>query len=86
MGHTQSTGCLPKLTEKIGWVGDDSHLVFGKKFHGQKEGVRWCVVMQQPVLLLPKFGANFHAVTAVCRIDCLACQDEFLKSNPLDVK
>jgi hypothetical protein len=41
---------------KVGWVRDDSHVVFGQKFRGEKGNVGWCVaVMQQPVLLLPKF-------------------------------
>jgi hypothetical protein len=36
--------------------GDDSHVVFGKEFPGEKGSARWCiVVMQQPVLLSPKF-------------------------------
>jgi hypothetical protein len=53
---------------KIGWVGDDSHVVFSQKFLGEKGSVRWCVVMmQQPVLLSPKFMdgvfAHFNAVT-----------------------
>jgi hypothetical protein len=39
-------------------MGDDSH-VFIQKFPGEKGSVRGCVVvMQQPVLLLPKFGAK----------------------------
>jgi hypothetical protein len=39
-------------TEKIGWMGDESH-VFGKKLHGEKQSARRCVVlMQQPVLCL----------------------------------
>jgi hypothetical protein len=37
---------------EIGWVGDDSHVVFGQKFPGEKESVKWCIaVMKQPVLL-----------------------------------
>jgi hypothetical protein len=37
-------------------VGDDSHVGFGKKFPGEKGSGRLCIVMmQQPVLLLPKF-------------------------------
>jgi hypothetical protein len=37
-------------------MGDESHVVFGKKkFHGEKLRV---VVMQQPVLLSPKFGGE----------------------------
>jgi hypothetical protein len=39
--------------------GDDSHVVFGQKFPGEKGSKRRCVVvMQQPVLLLPKFWAK----------------------------
>jgi hypothetical protein len=37
-----------------------------------------------------KIFTHFHAVAikviVVCRIDCLACQDEYLVNNPLDVK
>jgi hypothetical protein len=45
---------------KVGWMGDDSHVVFGKKkFQGKKGSVRRrVVVMQQPVLLSPKLGAK----------------------------
>jgi hypothetical protein len=40
-------------------VGFESHIVFGKKFPGEKGIVRPCdVVMQQPVTLSPKFGAK----------------------------
>jgi hypothetical protein len=50
--------------------------------------------MKQPVLLSQKLGAkSSHIftqsplnVTLVCGIDCLACQDEFFVSNPLDFK
>jgi hypothetical protein len=50
--------------------------------------------MQQPVLLSPKFGVKSkhiftqspHNTTAVCGIDCLACQDEFFMNSPLDFK
>jgi hypothetical protein len=50
--------------------------------------------MKQPVLLLPKFWTKFlHTFTqspqndtVVCRIDCLACQDEFFMNTPFDVK
>jgi hypothetical protein len=35
---------------KLGWVGNDSHVVFGQQFPGEKGSVIWCVVvMQQPV-------------------------------------
>jgi hypothetical protein len=41
---------------KVRWVGDNSHVVFGQKFAGEKGSVKWCVVViQQPVILLPKF-------------------------------
>jgi hypothetical protein len=50
--------------------------------------------MRQPVLLSPKFGAKSldifpqspQNVTAVCRTDCLACQDKFFVNNPLNGK
>jgi hypothetical protein len=39
--------------------GDDSHVVFGQKFPGEKGSEKRCVVMmQQPVLLSPKFRAK----------------------------
>jgi hypothetical protein len=53
---------------KVGWVRVDSHVVFGQKFLGEKGSMGQCaVVIQRPVLLLSKFGANslhFHAVAA----------------------
>jgi hypothetical protein len=70
-------------------------LFFGQKFPGEKGSVRWCVVMmQQPVLLSPNFGAKSlhifmqspYNVTFVRGIDCLAYQDKFFVNNPLDVK
>jgi hypothetical protein len=70
-------------------------LARGKKFPSEEGSVKWhAVMMQQPVLLSPDFGAKFshismhlpYNVTAVCRIDCLACQDEFVVNNSLDVK
>jgi hypothetical protein len=40
-------------------VGNDSHVVFGNKFPGEKESVKWCVVvMQQVVVSLSKFRAK----------------------------
>jgi hypothetical protein len=49
----------PGKQRKAGWAGDDSHVVFGQKFPGKKGSVRWCIVMmQQPVLLSPKFRAK----------------------------
>jgi hypothetical protein len=45
--------------KKLGWVGDDSHIVVGQKFSGENGRMRWCtVMMQQPVLLSPKFEAK----------------------------
>jgi hypothetical protein len=68
-------------------------IFFGQKFDGEKESVGQCVVMlQQPVILSPKFRAKHILmqspwnVTVVCGIDCLACQDKFFVNNPLDVK
>jgi hypothetical protein len=44
---------------KVGWVEDGSYVVFIQRFPGEKGSVRWFVVVnQQPVLLLPKFGAK----------------------------
>jgi hypothetical protein len=49
---------------KVQWVGDDSHVVFGKKFCGEKGSVRQRVVMmQQLVLLSPKFGEKSSHTT-----------------------
>jgi hypothetical protein len=46
-------------TENYGrWV-TTFMLFFGQKFPGEKGSLRWRIVMmQQPVLLLPKFGAK----------------------------
>jgi hypothetical protein len=58
----------------------------GKQFPGEKLNLRWCVgVMQQLVLLLPKFEVKYlhmftqlpQNVTVLCGIGCLAYQDEF---------
>jgi hypothetical protein len=52
---------------KVGWLGVDSYVVFGQKFPSEKGSVRrYVVVMQQPALSSPKFGANFHAVAKKC--------------------
>jgi hypothetical protein len=44
---------------------DDSNIIFGQKFPGEKGSVRRCVVvMQQPVLLSPNFKAkSLHMFT-----------------------
>jgi hypothetical protein len=40
-------------------VEGDSHIVFSEEFHDEKGSVRrYVVVMQQPVLLSPTFGAK----------------------------
>jgi hypothetical protein len=55
---------VPERRETEIWrgtqTGDKGHVVFGKKKIPTEKGhVRWCVVvMQQPVLLSPKFGAK----------------------------
>jgi hypothetical protein len=68
---------------------------FWSKISWWKGSVRRCaVVMQQPVLLSPKFEVksshNFTQspwiITVVYGIDCMACQDEFLVNNSLDIK
>jgi hypothetical protein len=51
---------------KVSGCGIDNHVAFGKKFCRENGSVRWYVViMQQPVLLSPKFGgetfAYFHS-------------------------
>jgi hypothetical protein len=49
--------------------GDDSHVVFGQKFPGEKGNVRWCscaVVMATASFVTKARGevfAHFHAVT-----------------------
>jgi hypothetical protein len=48
---------------KLGWVEDNSRLISGQKFPGKKGSVRRCVVvMQQPVILSPKFEAKFSHI------------------------
>jgi hypothetical protein len=47
----------PSQVSRVG--GDDSHIVFGQKLSGEEGSVRQCIVMmQQPALLLPKFGVK----------------------------
>jgi hypothetical protein len=59
----QKTRKGPNEASKV--CGDDSHLAFCQKFPGEKVSVRRCVVVvQQPVPLLPKFGAkSSHILT-----------------------
>jgi hypothetical protein len=57
-----------EINRKVGWVGYDSHFVLGDKFPGEKGTVRWCIVMmQKPVLLLPKFRAKPLHISRSCR-------------------
>jgi hypothetical protein len=65
---------------------------FGKKVRGENRSVRRCIVfVQQPDVLSPKveaksshiFTQSPQNITVVCRIHCLACQDEFFVSIPL---
>jgi len=76
-------------------VGDDSHFNFHQKLLGEDGSVRWSVVMvKQPGLLLPKFGATsshvfMHSPQNVAvepGIHSLACWDKFFVHNSLDIK
>jgi hypothetical protein len=50
---------LIRETEKSSMGGGDNHVAFDKKFHAEKGSVGQCIVMmQQPVLLSPKFGTK----------------------------
>jgi hypothetical protein len=41
---------------KVGWMGDNSNVMFGQKFPGEKVNVKWSVgMMQEPVLFVAKF-------------------------------
>jgi hypothetical protein len=43
----------------VGWVGDDSHVVFGQIFPGEKGNARWHVdVMQQPLVKILLGGSH----------------------------
>jgi len=51
------TGCQIK---EVLWVGDDGHFVFRQKLLGEDRSVRRGIVMvKQPGLFSPKFGATF---------------------------
>jgi hypothetical protein len=80
---------------KVGWLGDDSHLVFGQKLHDGKGNERRCViVMQQPFLLSPKFWVkssnifkqSLYIVRIVRGMYCLISQDEFFVNNSFDAR
>jgi hypothetical protein len=56
-----------RRNRKVGWVGDDSHVVFGQKFPGEKGSVRRCLVMmQQPVLCRQSSGQSLHIFSCSC--------------------
>jgi L-lysine 2,3-aminomutase len=76
-------------------VGDDSHVVFGKKFPGEKRKfvTEHCSDATASSFVAKVWGevsAYLHTVaikvTVVCGIDCLVCQNKFFVNNPLDVK
>ena len=76
-------------------MGDDSDFVFRQKLLGEDGSVRRGVVMvKQPGLFSPKFGAmSSHVLTQSPQnvevepgIYSLACWDKFFVHNPLDVK
>jgi hypothetical protein len=47
----------PSLANRVG--GDESHVFLGQKIPSEKRSVSWCVViMQQSLLLSPKFRVN----------------------------
>jgi hypothetical protein len=79
--------------EKSRVVRNDSHVVSGQKFLGERGRVRCDFVKQQAVSVAKVRGevfAHFNAVvqnvTAVCGTDSSACQDEIFVNNSLDVK
>jgi hypothetical protein len=54
-------------------VGDNSHVVFGKTFPGEKGSVSYDAIASS-------------LVTKVCGTECLACLDKLFVNNALDVK
>ena len=76
-------------------MGNDSHIIFPQKLLGEDGSVRRGFVMvKQPGLFLPEFGAtSLHVFTqspqkvaVEPRIHSLACLDKFFVHNPLDFK
>jgi hypothetical protein len=74
-------------------VGDENHVVFDQKFFGGKGNVMCChdaTAISFVARVRGEVFAYFHAVTekvtVVCRIDSLACQDDFFVNNALNVK
>jgi hypothetical protein len=59
---------------KVGWVGDDSHVVFGKKFPGENRKCETvhchdAAASSFVTKVWSKVFTNFHAVAVECRID-----------------
>jgi hypothetical protein len=81
--------------EKVGWVGDESHVFVKKKIHWCKtkcetvrcRGATACSFVAE---VRGEVFAHLHAVAVkvavMCGIDWLACQDEFFMNDHLDVK
>jgi hypothetical protein len=64
-------------------VGDDSRVVFDKKFPGEKGSVRPCVVvMQQPVLMSPKLGAKSSHIFMQSGVKCQSSMRTLLFDLP----
>jgi hypothetical protein len=68
-------------------------LFLAKNFLVKKRNVRRCIIaVQQPVFFCQSSGRSLHTfsyshnVRKVCRIDCLATQDEFFVNIPFYVK
>jgi hypothetical protein len=82
---------------KVGWVGNNSHVVFGKKKKSPGENgsgdsvLSWC---NNQFLCRQNLGQILHTfscsrckdITVVCRMECLACNNELFVNNPNDVK
>jgi hypothetical protein len=48
---------------KVDWVGEDSHVVFGQIFLGEKGDARWHVdVMQRPLIKILLGGSNVNKI------------------------
>jgi hypothetical protein len=53
--------------KQVGWMGDDSHVVFGGNFPGEK---LYTVVMPQPFLLSSEFWAKSSHIFTHSLIKC----------------
>jgi len=75
-------------------VGDDSHFVFCQKLLGEDRSVRRGIMLKQPFLFLPKYGATSSLIfmqspqniAVQPGIHSLVCWDKFFVHNPLDIK